>query len=192
MILNAYYRLRFYENTLLRTVAGSQLNTIATPSTTMCDGTTYAALCAGENGTEYPGTWSAYRVPYNGMRSQTVAVSYGAFNYANILVGTGTTAPAADDYRLENELVDELDCLSVTYEYTADGALRYYKTMVNVTDETITVTEVGLTEPWSVSASGTAAQKQVLVMREVPEKPIVVEPGESFTVKVEHAFQVAA
>ena len=196
MTLDAYYRLRYY-STVLRATA-EPLSSIAVPSTTMCDGTKKTALYRGYGFSSgyYDGLRCAYAPPYSGMKSQAdgyIIYSSDFWVPSNILVGTGTTPPTAADYCMENELVDELTFQSVATRVYDDGRLVYFKTMTNNSGETLTITEVGLSEGWMNNATLSTGnpKPQVLVMREVLEEPIVVAPGGTFTVSVTHKFQIA-
>ena len=194
MLLDAYYKMRYYEALLQGRASSSFYLTV--PKTVDCSGvahtTIYCGYSSSNYGYYYPGVRTVYAQPYEGMLSQTAKLALSVRPRSNIIVGTGTTPPAADDYCMESEIVDGLTCQSSEWRMHDDGRLIYYKTMTNNSGATLTITEVGLAEFWCTSGSTyIATHPQVLVMREVLEEPIVVEPGETFTVSVTHKFQIA-
>ena len=73
--------------------------------------------------------------------------------YMNIALGTGTTAPTIDDYKMENALINVLTDVSHKSPYTSDTSqitrlgwsnLVFTQTVANNTENPVTVTEIGL------------------------------------------------
>ena len=102
----------------------------------------------------------------------------GANNW--ICVGSGTTPPTVDDYKLENPLLD------LTYQ---GGVLNYqgntliYSGIVtNNTTAPVTINEVGVHA--SSSSSSSSSSGSALLIRTVLQEPITLAVGDSRTFSV--------
>ena len=109
-------------------------------------------------------------------KSQDTTLSSG---YANIICGTGNTPVTAQDYRLENQLVDEITFVSqgVVCDLTK-RTVTMTKTLQNVSQEPVTIRELG----YIVHQQAGTENVNFLVAREVLDEPITVAPGETFMV----------
>ena len=98
-----------------------------------------------------------------------------------MLLGTGTTPPTIDDYKLDSFVELTVVNSSQTYLNKKGRILTYTRTFVNSTSEAITITELGM------YIGKPNADKPHLTAREVLSEPVVIQPGESkaftFTLK---------
>ena len=98
-----------------------------------------------------------------------------------MLLGTGTTPPTIDDYKLDSFVELTVVNSSQTYSNKKGRILTYTRTFVNSTSEAITITELGM----YIGKSN--VDKPHLTAREVLSEPVVIQPGESkaftFTLK---------
>lgn len=154
----------------------------------------------GTNGTyrDYVHTYSTSYAdsplhrPVNAIVSQTATTWTNEYYWSNLVVGSGTTPVTMEDYRIESEITT-LSCLSVSVSYDPEnGTVTYDKTIKNTSSGTITVSEIGIVGLMkyysSVHTSNSGTTFPVLCYREVLDTPIVVAPGESFTVSITHKF----
>lgn len=109
-----------------------------------------------------------------------------------MILGDGTTAPTKLDYKLEHFIgSDKLQCTQKTYErnmiYTADSdtALTHSWTFQNITNEPVTVKEVGLAFKTCESNSYDHHYDEynftVLIAREVLSSPVTIAPNAKYT-----------
>jgi hypothetical protein len=104
------------------------------------------------------------------------------------MLGTGTTAPTADDYRLESPITTNLSCDSVSVSRTS-LIKTYTATFTNSGSSDITVTEVGFMIYIFYNYSSTTENSDHFLMdRTVLETPITIPAGESRTVTYELSF----
>ena len=107
-----------------------------------------------------------------------------------ILLGTGTTAPTADDYCLESQITENLSCDSVSVSRTTTTK-TYTATFSNSGTSDMTVTEIGYALRMCYyigSSSDTYTYDNFLMDRTVLETPITIPAGESRTVTYELSF----
>lgn len=105
-----------------------------------------------------------------------------------LMLGTGTTAPTADDYRLESPITKNLSCDSVSVSRTSITK-TYTATFTNSGSSDITVTEVGFIVYIRYFNSNTSENSDHFLMdRTVLETPITIPAGESRTVTYELSF----
>ena len=181
MFLDAYYKILF-----ISTYCGAYYYVHGDASTyTSTEWMLYDTT--GTQRTKYYRTSSCgspFFPPLKGIISQTSTdLSYSS-KRTNIIVGTGTTPVTSSDYKIENEITKNLICDSISLSYNyADGKIYIKKTMTNTGSETITINEIGMT-----ANNCSYDNCQFLVYREVLETPIVVAPGETFTVTITHHF----
>ena len=118
--------------------------------------------------------WSNYQLGFNKISTTPESM------YSHIGVGSGNTAPTADDYNLENELTS-LTCTSASMSNTSEMSKQFTATFSNQTGEDVTVKEVG----WFVS-SYYSTTKTKLFERTVLDTPVTIPNGESraFTVEI--------
>ena len=108
-----------------------------------------------------------------------------------LVVGSGTTPVTPSDYCLESEITSLTHDIVVTSYNANDGTTSYRRTMVNKSSESISVSEIGLVGgcySYTTSTSSSSTWNAVLGYREVLDEPIIVPPGDSFTVTITHKF----
>lgn len=110
-------------------------------------------------------------------------------NKMGVLVGSGTTEPTAEDYRLENDVTSSFSNVSVSDSLNAtENGLSQVFTVGgdNLSGDEITITEVGITKTYSgqneVSDSSTQV---VLFARIVLDTPVVVPNNGSFQIPIQ-------
>lgn len=93
--------------------------------------------------------------------------------YPYILVGSGTTSPQPDDYKLE----DFSDTLTYSGYSTiwVGNIVTISTTVSNVTEQSITVNEIGL----HGEAHNTRYSLCFIITRSVLNEPVVLNPGDS-------------
>lgn len=105
-----------------------------------------------------------------------------------LMLGTGTTAPTADDYRLESPITTNLSCDSVSVSRTS-LTKTYTATFTNSGSSDITVTEVGfVVYILYLYGPNDENSDHFLMDRTVLETPITIPAGESRTVTYELSF----
>ena len=105
-----------------------------------------------------------------------------------LMLGTGTTAPTADDYLLESPITTNLSCDSVSVSRTS-LIKTYTATFTNSGSSDITVTEVGFIVYILYTYSSTTENSDSFLMdRTVLDTPITIPAGESRTVTYELSF----
>ena len=120
------------------------------------------------------------------------SVLWNFFAAAKMLVGSGSSEPTIDDYRLENELDGVLTVLStgndsstlpITIKYSDENYhyIQVTRTYRNDTDHAITVCEAAVWIPYS--------NYNFIVSRDVID-PVVIDVGEakSFTISIDRNF----
>lgn len=142
-------------NNLKKVIAGMLYNN-ANTEVTHIDGTTYS--------------YSAYRLmPYQYDTSLSDRCGY-------IAVGSGNTAPTANDYSLESEVTG----LSNTGIFSNNGVngLTISATITNITSNNVTIKEYGL---YGYQSSDS---KWTMLTRTVLDNPITLEAGEIATITI--------
>lgn len=107
-----------------------------------------------------------------------------------ILLGTGTTAPTADDYCLESQITENLSCDSVSVSRTTTTK-TYTATFSNSGTSDMTVTEIGYALRMCYyirSSSNTYTYDNFLMDRTVLDTPVTIPAGESRTVTYTLSF----
>lgn len=113
---------------------------------------------------------------------------------SGIAVGSGTTPPTEDDYRIETPITSGLTFpngvsvsnspLSFSKEVDANGnqTLNYYIILKNTSSESITISELAFTQNAKlVSTRGTASNLRVAAIcldRTLLDTPVTIAPGE--------------
>jgi len=114
--------------------------------------------------------------------------STGTMGNGYLMLGTGTTAPTADDYHLESPITTNLSCDSVSVSRTS-LIKTYTATFTNSGSSDITVTEVGfIVYILYVYSNHDEKSDNFLMDRTVLETPITIPAGESRTVTYELSF----
>lgn len=108
--------------------------------------------------------------------SGTAAFSH-TMQYDSIFVGTGNTAPTADDYFLETMCTDCTNDGGSKQLNQQTGQMTFTKTFTYTGADDADISEIGL---FKCSVSDT--NRIFLVAREVLENPIHVSNGDTFTV----------
>jgi len=105
-------------------------------------------------------------------------------DHYGIVVGSGTTPPTRDDYKLEAQIPDGMNEGQIIYGKTTvedvngnppESVFRVIRTFTNDTPNTITVREIGIV----VRAQG----RNVLIARDVLDTPQDVPPAATLTVR---------
>lgn len=120
----------------------------------------------------------------NGLSSRVNEGNTSGYSGPNagkfMLLGTGTTPPTIDDYRLASFVGLTVVSSNHTYYAKKGRILIYTRTFVNSTSEAITITELGM-------YIGGVDNMPFLIAREVLSEPVVIQPEESkaftFTLK---------
>lgn len=119
----------------------------------------------------------------DGTESSGSGTNYLSFKCSRLIkIGTGTTEAKQNDYKLESEI----DSGKYTYNIslsgvTGDGSydsisgFSVVATVTNVSEEELTINEVGL---FGNSTTNISANK-LMFLREVYDTPIIMEPGET-------------
>lgn len=105
-----------------------------------------------------------------------------------IVLGSGTTEPTPEDYRLESQITTNLSCDSVSVSRNTT-VKTYTATFSNSGTSDITVTEIGYVSrfAWAYN-TGDYIYDDFLMDRTVLETPITIPAGESRTVTYELSF----
>lgn len=88
-----------------------------------------------------------------------------------IVVGSGTTPPTLDDYKLESQITTGLSAIVAT-TLDADNDMIYAVTITNTSSEDITICEIGMHS--YVYTSNSSSSATCLVERTVLENPITI------------------
>ena len=93
-------------------------------------------------------------------------------SYPGVIIGTGTTPPALDDYCLSGDLITTFTgSVNITQELTDDGvSYTALYTITNIGTESFTIGEIGM---YGGVTSGVA----VLLERTVLDSPITIPAG---------------
>lgn len=107
-----------------------------------------------------------------------------------ILLGTGTTAPTADDYCLESQITENLSCDSVSVSRTTTTK-TYTATFSNSGTSDMTVTEIGYALRMCYyiwSSTDIYTYDNFLMDRTVLDTPVTIPAGESRTITYTLSF----
>ena len=193
MFLNAYYKLIAYSNMCMAMGYALNNTVLNFPQLKSCNGTLITQTCCSASNYNNYLLDSPFCPPYKGMIAQNTNFSSTQSNtypLANLIIGNGTTPPVATDYAIESEIYNNISFVALnTLINTTTGTITYEKTMKNDRNEEIIISEIGLSWPISTSTSYSSYNAyQILVYREVLENPLTVQPGESFTISIQHQF----
>lgn len=118
----------------------------------------------------------------NNVNNTFAYLKQNNWDYNKFVLGTGTTKPKPDDYKLESVIEEGYKCSTLIKRYETGSEkdmASIYGTILNTSDEPITFTEVGLIM-YGVSDKTIGT----LFAREVYDTPITIEPGDVAVVSV--------
>ena len=127
---------------------------------------------------------------YNAMLDDGVwpAVNYYEYNHG-LKVGSGTTAPTEDDYKLESFLADKVDNVLVFYTsgnvvitrgYANDTPyITFSITVTNTSANAVTISEIGMFGWAAVSIAGVASSTTVMLDRTLLDTPVTIPAGDT-------------
>ena len=98
-----------------------------------------------------------------------------------LFIGTGTTTPTEDDYKLESAVALASPFGSCTH---TDNTTSVVRAFTNDTEEDVTITEIGLYAFMSSQSSSSYSgywRYPVLVGRKILDAPVTIEPNETYT-----------
>lgn len=132
---------------------------------------------------------SYYRGMWNCVRNALSTINRtGTIGNGYLMLGTGTTAPTADDYCLESPITTNLSCDSVSVSRTS-LIKTYTATFTNSGSSDITVTEVGF---WICIfydySNADERADNFLIDRTVLDTPVTIPAGESRTITYQMSF----
>jgi len=123
---------------------------------------------------------------YSARNSLSTLATRSTDGLGYIILGSGTTEPTPEDYRLESQITTNLSCDNVSVSRNTT-VKTYTATFSNSGTSPITVTEIGY-----VSRTGYGTNPitydDFLMDRTVLETPITIPAGESRTVTYELSF----
>lgn len=145
----------------------------------------------GSNGTSIPTVKGTYGNTYYHSLALTVSTALYADNYNEnsgeisntrslglaIAIGSGTTAPTINDYKMENAITSSLNTAGATRNTVANtsgSTVTLTQPITNIGESSITVSEVG------VFGAYVADGPCILLARDVIS-PITIAPNESKT-----------
>lgn len=101
-----------------------------------------------------------------------------------VLLGKGTTEVTVDDYCLADDITDTISNKNTTVNVTSDENLKtiIVVTGTNLTNEPITITEVGIKKTLSTGNTGTF---DTLLVRKLLDTPLEVPSNKHFTLSFE-------
>ena len=119
---------------------------------------------------------------YNGIRAQNAGYSSGNLGeHSDILIGTGSTAAQASNYKMESQITTNIACTAVGFTIS-DDCKRYTvtKTFQNTSEEGLVIREIGFMAGCN--------EGLFLVAREVLAEPLTVEAGKVFNISFTFDF----
>lgn len=143
----------------------------------------YSRQIYSNSGTSY------YQSMWNCVRNALSTINRtGTIGNGYLMLGTGTTAPTADDYCLESPITTNLSCDSVSVSRTS-LIKTYTATFTNSGSSDITVTEVGFWICILYSYSNSDEKSDNFLMdRTVLDTPVTIPAGESRTITYTLSF----
>lgn len=126
--------------------------------------------------TSVSGVPSAVAAIIPDMNTLNVSGSYS--KVWHLYIGTGTTPPTENDITLENPVTFTCPVLPQISRGDNYTTLLITFTFTNNTDETKTITEIGLCSRMSSATSNNPA---ILFNRRLLENPVIMNAGESYT-----------
>ena len=109
-----------------------------------------------------------------------------------LVIGSGTTAPTIDDYKMENAITTNLNAGGVTRSFNAtnsNSSLTVVQPIVNIGVSTITISEIGLFAKYAATSSTGC----LLLSRDIIS-PVTIAPNETktFVVTIDFAQMSAS
>lgn len=111
--------------------------------------------------------------PYIG---KVCTASTPGYSNTGVVIGSGTTPPSIEDYKLENRIITPT-ASSGTVTSTFDDSGVVHTSILTITNnhtEAITIAEIGL---YAVGSNKNGESYSVLYDRTLLENPITIEPG---------------
>ena len=115
---------------------------------------------------------------------------YSAYNYLyrpNVMIGDGDATPRHDDYCLQHQITNMTNYTDQVNITNDDGRLYMVFTAngINNTTTTITIREIGIYKKLAWGYNNVDRTYPVLYVRELLENPVVVFPGQGFSLSLE-------
>lgn len=150
------------------------------------DGTAFTSLCNSHFANYTTGDGTYQRAARNFLN---------VFYEMSAQVGTGTTAPTADDYCLETDVTSSFTSAVSSVSFTTNAEGHFVITVTwsgtNATSSDIVLTEIGVvkvlgdkTNTSSTGASG-MTMRTVMMARHVLATPVTVAAGQGTTITVQ-------
>jgi len=106
---------------------------------------------------------------------------------SGIVLGSGTTPPTINDFRLESQITSGLHC-SVASVYHSEGYVTRNITATNISDYEITIAEIGYQCQIYTGENTTSGSKFVLMDRSLLQVPVTIPAGGvgviSYTIRI--------
>ena len=106
---------------------------------------------------------------------------------SGIVLGSGTTPPTINDFRLESQITSGLHC-SVASVYHSEGYVTRNITATNISDHEITIAEIGYQCQIYTGENTSSGSKFVLMDRSLLQTPVTIPVGGvgviSYTVRI--------
>ena len=111
---------------------------------------------------------------YYNPKLRALRTSYDG--YAGAIIGTGTTPPTKEDYKLSGDVISTFAYTSaLTITPDDDGfTISTVYTITNTSDSPFTIGEIGL---MAGTANSSGASKKYLLERTVLDEPLTIEAG---------------
>ena len=119
----------------------------------------------------------------------TMCQNWNPRSNLSAVFGSGTTEPSASDWRLTSDTTSNFSNINVTVNTSAEGpSISTVVTIsaTNISGDTITITEVGITKAIERASGGTESILiDSLMVHHLLEEPKTVQNSESFTLTLE-------
>lgn len=109
--------------------------------------------------------------------------------YGGAVLGTGTTPPSLDDYRLSGDMITDFNYTSTVSIEEVDGGVEYTAvyTITNAGADEFTIGEIGL---FGTTYGSSSASYAVLIERTVLDEPVTIPAGGvgqvTYTIRMEY------
>ena len=103
----------------------------------------------------------------------------------DIIIGSGTTPPTYQDYKIEQQIKLTVDGVTVGYD-ELDKSTFFIKTLTNNTEASVTINEIGVITYCESNLNTTSKQKNILISRDVLAEGFIVGPGETINLKLKN------
>lgn len=108
-----------------------------------------------------------------------ISQSIGDYVGIGLVIGSGSTPPTIDDYKMENAITTNLNAGGVTRSFnanTSNSSLTVVQPIVNIGTNAITISEIGL-----FGRSSANSQSACLLLSRDVITPVTIAPNESKT-----------